>query len=67
MERLGTEPVPVRINSLVSPVTSVKTQMHMEPTVTKFVTVIMASVTKAQRETDSVSANLHTPAHAATN
>lgn len=60
-------PVSVTISSLDSPVTSVKTRMPMERTVTKCVTVTMASATKAQRETDSASASLHTQANAATN
>lgn len=66
MEKRGMGPVSATINSLVSPVMSAKTQMPMEWTVTKCVTVKMASVTKAQREMDSASANLRTPANAVT-
>lgn len=66
MEKRGTGPVSVMINSLASPVMSAKTQMRMESTVTKCVTVNRASVTKAQREMDSASANLRTPANAVT-
>lgn len=67
MERWGMGPVSVMITSLVSPVTSAKTPMPMERTVTKCVTVNMGSVTKVQREMDSASASLRTPAKDVTN
>lgn len=67
MEKQGMGPASVTINSLVLPVTNVKTQMPMDRTVTKYVIVNMVSVTKAQREMDSASASLHTLANDVTN